>query len=146
MYSPQTQGTVDTIVSAANQVGVRPDLLLDIAAQESALGNLGPNNPDLRTSGFHPTARSASGVFQFTAPTWAEGVRRYAKELGIEPISAEPYTDEWLRQIDQYRLDPRLNSLMAAMFIRDGMLSRWNASKNVWGNVYSDEELRPYLN
>ncbi len=130
-----TQPNVNTIVRAANQIGVNPGLLLDIAAQESMLGSIE------RTEGYHPTERSASGLFQFTAPTWVEGVNRYGKDLGLDRISAPTYSSEWVNQIDQGRMDKMMNALMAAKFIKDGMLSRWNASKDVWGPHYSQDEI-----
>lgn len=137
-YGDSVKPTVETIVRAANQIGVSPELMLDVAAQESMLGAI------QRTHGYHPTQRSASGVFQFTAPTWVEGVNRYGQQLGLDPITAEQYSPAWVQQIDQGRMDPLMNSLMAAQFMKDGMLGRWDASKGVWGPEYSQEELSPY--
>jgi hypothetical protein len=149
LYNDNTKGTVDKIVRIAKDVGVRPDVLLDIAAQESMLGSA------KRTHGHDPQTRSASGVFQFVSQTWASYANRYAKELGIEvhPKLKElkPWSDEWknwvhskegTEWVDQYRLDESINIRLASMIIRDGGISNWNESKPVWGKNYTDKEIK----
>lgn len=137
-YTPETEADVNTIRKVANNYGVMPDLLLDIAAQESVLGR------QLRTSGYHPTNRSASGLFQFTAPTWEEGVNRFGGQLGLENPYHEQWSPEWLDWVDEGRMNNELNARMAALFVKNGMLGRWDASRDVWGPQYTQEELAPY--
>lgn len=137
-YNDSTRPNAEIIRKQAKQYGVMPELMLDISSQESMLGQL------LRTQNYHPTERSASGLFHFTAPTWDEGVKRFGKQLGIANPGYEPYSQEWLDWIDQSRMDPELNAAMTALFLKNKMLSRWDASKDVWGPNYQPEELSPY--
>lgn len=138
VYNDTTRPNAEIIRSQAQKYGVMPELMLDISSQESMLGQLE------RTSGYHPTERSASGLFHFTAPTWEEGIKRFGKQLGISNPGYEPYSQEWLDWIDQSRMDPELNAAMTALFMKNKLLGRWNASKDVWGPNYSPEELAPY--
>lgn len=137
-YSPDRAEIVNEIVKVSKEYGINPELMLDIAAQESLLGKIE------RTAGYHPTARSASGVYQFINTTWAENAKKYAKQLGIETPNYPEYSKEWLDWIDKYRLDPKTNIRLAALILKNKGLSNWLASKNVWGQNYTEDELQPY--
>lgn len=113
---------VDAINQAASQYQIPPELLFDIALQES---------------GFNPSSRSeqstAKGLFQFTDPTW-QTAQNYAGTEGSSlqwPENASP-------------LNPEHAALVAAYLIKMGQLGRWDASKGVWGQYYKPEELEPF--
>lgn len=70
-------------------------------------------------SGFNPNAKnkssSASGVLQFTRTTFLEGIRRRQLDWTWEDV-----------------FDYKKNIDMGIWFIKQGEISRWNASKNCW--------------
>lgn len=123
------------VIQAAQEVGVNPSLMLDIAAQESML------NPNAKASenGFDGKTldpktgevlpySSATGLFQFTDGTWREAMKRFPK----------------ITQSMEDRTNPYINALVAASFLKQQMLSRWNASQAVWGPNYTKEEVAGY--
>jgi soluble lytic murein transglycosylase-like protein len=112
----QYQPSVNAITQAAEEYGIPASLLFDIAFQESTLNPNPPPNPD----------STAAGLFQFTSPTWEEAKKRMKLDSAAS------------------RLDPDVAAKVAAYFISNGMLGRWNASKDVWGQFYSPEELQGY--
>lgn len=118
---------VSAIQNAAKTYGMTPDILFDIGIQESGL-NPGSENktPDGVAAG------NPKGLFQFTDGTW-ETVKKYAAMQGST-----------LKLPNDNRLDPNTNALAAAYLIANGQLGRWDASKNVWGQYYDEEELTPY--
>lgn len=119
------QGSVvEAISQAAQAYGVPPELLFDIALQESGF-NPTLKNPDPQST--------ASGLFQFT-----RGTLDTAKNYSQMPNS----TLQWPQEADVF--DPQFNATLAAYLIKNGQLGRWDASKPVWGKYYSDEELEPF--
>ena len=115
------------INQAAETYNIPASLLYDIALQESSF------NPGLiNTTPAGVKAGNPTGLFQFTDGTWRT-VLNYANR----PNSTLklPTTD---------RLDPLTNALAAAYLIAHGQLGRWDASKNVWGGYYNEEELTPF--
>lgn len=112
----------DAIQSAAKQYNVSPELLYDIAFAESSLDPMKTN----------AEGSSASGLFQFTSPTW-QTVQRY----GGMPGSS-------LRLPSNDRSDPYASAMAAAYLIGHGQLGRWDASKWNWGQYYTPEEIDPY--
>lgn len=137
--TPNTRPFQEAIISAAGEDKILAQLMLDIAAQESMLGSIE------RTSGYHPTQRSASGLFQYVAPTWEGGVKKYGDKIGLSPITAPRYSNDWVSQIDAGRLDPKMNALMTALFLKDGGLRNWDASRDIWGSAYTSDELARYM-
>jgi len=126
--------TRDIIIRAAQEVGVDASLMLDIAAQESVLDpsrraqDYGFDGKTVTKDGKVLPYSSAAGLFQFTDGTWQEAMRRYP---------------EIVTSMDQ-RMDPYINAVVAANFIKNRMLSRWNASKDVWGPAHPDVEIAKY--
>ena len=120
-----TDTVKDAITSAAKKYGIPHDLLFDIALQESSFD---PNkkNPNA------PPGLNPLGLFQFTDETW-ERVKVYNRMKGSS-LDLPNYD----------RFDPHTNALAAAYLIKFGQLGRWDASRDVWGPYYSDEELEPY--
>ena len=104
------------IRSAAEKYGVPSSLLYDIALQESSFDPNPNPNPE----------STASGLFQFTSPTWGD-ITRW---MGI-PANSD-------------RTDPQIAANAAAWAISNGLLSKWDASKDVWGQYYQPEELTDY--
>lgn len=142
---------IQFIVDAANKYGVSPELLLDISSQESMLGQV------LRTAGYHPTQKTASGLFHFVAPTWAAYMQKYADDYGVDVPQglqqATPWSDTWkdalytpevMNWVDAYRMNPEINSDLAARVISEGGLSNWDESKPIWKEGFTDRELSPY--
>jgi soluble lytic murein transglycosylase-like protein len=111
------------INQAAQQYGIPPELLFDIAFSESGF-NPQAQNPD----------SSAAGLFQFTDPTWLDVLR----------MAQTPDSGLNLEQ-GATPLDPQAAALVAAYLISQGQLGRWGASQGGWGQFYSPEELAPYL-
>ncbi|KIM00021.1 Flagellar protein FlgJ peptidoglycan hydrolase [Paramagnetospirillum magnetotacticum MS-1] len=106
------------IREAADSTGVSFGYLLAQATQESGL------DPQARN-----TKSSASGLFQFTAGTWLDMVKRHGAEHGLGD-AAEAITkgadgrldvsDKAMKKaILDLRKDPKLSSLMAAEFAKD---------------------------
>jgi transposase-like protein len=112
----QYQSSTNAITKAAAEYGIPASLLYDIALQESTLNPNPKPNPD----------STAAGLFQFTSPTWEEAKKRMKLDSAAS------------------RLDPDVAAKAAAYFISNGMLGRWDASKDVWGQFYSPEELQGY--
>ncbi len=106
--------TLQAIRKASQETNIPEYLLQDIAFQESR---------------FDPTITNpnstATGLFQFTQPTWQD-MARYYPEVVSTP---------------EDRLDPYISALIAAREIASGRLRRWTASQPVWGEHYSPEEL-----
>lgn len=106
------------IREAADSTGVPFNYLLAQATQESGL------NPHARNS-----RSSASGLFQFTASTWLDMVRRHGDEHGLSKQAAAIVkgADGKLNVEDSaakkaildLRKDPKLSSIMAAEFAKD---------------------------
>ncbi len=109
---------VTGIREAAARTGVSFNYLLAQATQESGLDPHASN-----------TKSTASGLFQFTAPTWLEMIRRHgaAHGLGAEAAAIAKGADGRLDVADKaakkaildLRKDPRLSSMMAAEYARD---------------------------
>ena len=112
---------------ATEKYKVNPTLLYDIALQESTYN---PNAVNTTPEG--KQAGNPKGLFQFTDPTW-QTVLNYQNMPGSS--LKLPNTD---------RFDPQTNALAAAYLISKGQLGRWDASKDVWGDYYKEEELKPY--
>ena len=86
----------DTIVGAAKQVGVDPNLSLITVAAESDFRN-----------GASPGTSTASGIGQFTASTWREMMDKHAARYGLDPNT--PPTD------------PKAASLMLAAYYKENI-------------------------
>ncbi|TAN74283.1 MAG: lytic transglycosylase domain-containing protein [Magnetospirillum sp.] len=109
---------VSGIREAATRTGVSFDYLLAQATQESGL------DPHARN-----TKSTAAGLFQFTAPTWIEMVKRHGAEHGLAAEAAAitkggdgklEIADKAARKVIlDLRKDPRLSSLMAAEYAKD---------------------------
>lgn len=106
------------IRDAANATGVPFDYLLAQAAQESRLN---PNAKNRRSS--------AMGLFQFTAGTWMDMVKRHGGEHGLGQYADAiergadgrlTVTDKALKkEILDLRRDPKLSALMAGEYAKD---------------------------
>ena len=114
---------IDAITQAAQKYGLPPKILFDIALQESSFD---PRKVNPETGVHH-------GLFQFDPPTW-----QTAQNYANMPSSSLTLPE------NPNRFDPFINALVAAYFISHGQLGRWDASKDVWGPFYSEEELTPY--
>ena len=118
-----------SITRASKKFDLPPTLLFDIALQESSfdagLVNITPEGKE---------AGNPTGLFQFTDDTW-ETIKNYANDKTTSLYNVLPNFD---------RKDPLTNSLAAAYLIKFGQLGRWDASRGVWGEHYSDEELESY--
>lgn len=109
---------VSGIREAAASTGVSFSYLLAQATQESGL------DPQARN-----TRSTASGLFQFTANTWLDMVRRHGAAHGLETEAAaivkgadgrlEVSEPSAKKAILDLRKDPRLSSIMAAEFAKD---------------------------
>lgn len=109
---------VSNIREAAARTGVSFDYLLAQATQESGLDPHASNSKS-----------SASGLFQFTASTWMDMVRRHGARHGLDKEAAAivkgadgrlDVTDRATRKaILDLRKDPNLSSLMAAEYAKD---------------------------
>lgn len=115
----------EAINQAAAKFGIPPSLLYDIALQESSF------DPTLRNP---QEGSTASGLFQFTQPTW-DTVQNYASMPDSSLKGVLPTGD---------RMNPLDSALAAAYLIKMGQLGRWNASQGVWGPHYDQSELAPY--
>lgn len=111
-------GIVSHIRAAADATGVPFAFLLKQARRESGLD---PEATSRRSS--------AAGLFQFTAPTWLEMVRRHgaAHGLGEQAGAIAKGADGRLEVADKaarkaildLRRDPQLSALMAAEYAKD---------------------------
>lgn len=122
-----SESVVDAIKNAANMYGVPEELMYDIAMQESSF------DPGRRAQDWGFPDSTAAGLFMFNDPTW-QTVQNYAGMPGSSlqlPQNAN-------------KMDPNVSALAAAYLIANGQLGRWDASKNVWGQYYSDEDLEPF--
>lgn len=108
------------IESAAKQYDVPAALMYDIAMQESSL------NPEARNP---EPGVTAAGLFQINNPTW-DTIHKYGKMPG-----------NTLKLPNNNHMDPHTNAAAAAYLIKHGQLGRWDASKNIWGKFWPDEEL-----
>ncbi|MBC7906485.1 MAG: transglycosylase SLT domain-containing protein [Rhodospirillaceae bacterium] len=106
------------IRDAAETTGVPFEFLLAQANQESRL------NPNAKS-----TRSSAMGLFQFTAGTWLEMVKKHGAEHGLEQY-ADAITrgsdGRWTvkdkdlkKEILDLRRDPKLSALMAGEYAKD---------------------------
>ena len=108
----------DTIVAAAQSVGVEPSVLLAVAWRESRF------EADARSR-----VSSATGLFQFTRATWYRVMTRFGAEHGLGDLAGkiEQLPDgRWLisdkdarKTILALRHDPHVSSVMAAELLRD---------------------------
>lgn len=106
------------IRDAAQATGVPFEFLLAQANQESRLN---PNAKSARSS--------AMGLFQFTAGTWLDMVRKHGAEHGLEKYADAVVTGsdgrltvkdkELKKEILDLRRDPKLSALMAAEYAKD---------------------------
>lgn len=108
------------IESASKHYGVPAALMYDIAMQESSL------NPDARNP---EPGVTAAGLFQINNPTW-DTIYKYGSMKG-----------NTLKLPTNNHMDPETNAYAAAYLIKNGQLGRWDASKNVWGKFWPDNEL-----
>ncbi|MBI3444473.1 MAG: transglycosylase SLT domain-containing protein [Magnetospirillum sp.] len=109
---------VSGIREAADSTGVSFGYLLAQATQESGL------DPQARN-----TKSTASGLFQFTANTWLDMVKRHGADHGLEDAAAAivkgadgrlEIKDKALKKaVLDMRKDPKLSSLMAAEYAKD---------------------------
>ena len=102
---PQSKGVGwaanrETILAAAKIVGVDPGMMGGMAAQESGL------DPNARAKG---AGQTATGLFQFTAPTWRGVMQKYANKYKI-PANTPP-------------TNGAANALLGAQFIKDNLES-----------------------
>lgn len=118
--TPQVQ---DAISQAANKYQVPPELLYDIALQESSF-DPSKTNPDARDI-------NPQGLFQFTDSTWNQILNQYNNKPGM--TLSLPSTD---------RFDPYSNAAAAAYLIKNGQLGKWDASEGVWGEYWTPQELQ----
>lgn len=88
--------------------------------QESSL------NPDARNP---EPGVTAAGLFQINNPTW-DTIHKYGNMPGST-----------LKLPSSNHMDPNTNASAAAYLIKHGQLGRWDASKNVWGKFWPEEEL-----
>jgi hypothetical protein len=120
--APGDPRVVAAVRSAADATGMPFEYLLAQAHQESGL--------DPRASN---TRSSASGLFQFTASTWLDMVKRHGAKHGLENYAASitkgadgrlQVTDKHIRKaILDLRRDPKTASVMAAEYAKDNKRS-----------------------
>lgn len=106
------------IRDAAEATGVPFDFLLAQANQESRL------NPDAKSQ-----RSSAMGLFQFTAGTWLEMVKKHGGEHGLDQYAdaiVKGGDGRWTvkdkdlkKEILELRRDPKLSALMAGEYAKD---------------------------
>lgn len=118
-----------SIDQASQKFGLIPTLMFDIALQESYFDPALVNTTPEGVKAGNPT-----GLFQFTDNTW-EVVKKFANDPDSALYKLLPNLD---------RKDPLTNSLAAAYLIKYGQLGRWEASKDVWGPYYTEDELNSY--
>jgi soluble lytic murein transglycosylase-like protein len=106
---------VQIIKKAADEFGVDPSLMVDIAAAESSLD---PNKPSSKSS--------AEGLYQFIDNSWKQMMR----ELGLPE--------------DTPKTNPAANARAAALALSKGRLRWWQASRWNWGRFYDKKELEKY--
>lgn len=120
--SPRPGRVVSGIKEAADTTGVSFGYLLAQATQESGL------DPHARN-----TKSSAAGLFQFTAGTWMDMVKRHGAKYGLED-AAEAIAKGANGKLDvadkaakkailELRKDPKLSSLMAAEYAKENAKS-----------------------
>lgn len=105
------------IREAAEATGMSFDFLLAQATQESGL------NPEAKSR-----RSSAAGLFQFTAGTWMEMVRKHGGKYGLEAEARAVTADRsgklsvadpaMKKHILDLRRDPKLSALMAAEYAK----------------------------
>jgi len=113
--------TLSNILKQSGANDLETQLALDVAAQESELGRLDKN--------YNWPISTSRGPFMFNQGTWND-------YLQSNPEAAKRKAD---------RSDPK-EAVEAFLFaIRNGIkgqgLSKWNASKDVWGSSYTPQEL-----
>lgn len=116
------------LLSTLDNLGATPlekQIALDVAAQESMLGQI-DKNYDWPNS-------TSRGTFMFNNGTWSD-------YLKANPDAAK-------RNADQSNMKDATEAFLFA--IRNGItgqgLSRWNASRDVWGQGYTPEELSTFV-
>lgn len=97
------------IYSAADEFGVDPALMEDMAFAESTL------NPRAQS-----TISTAGGLFQYIDSSW-DMMRR---ELGLPP--------------DASKYDPEANARATALAISKGRIGWWDASRHNWGRFHGN--------
>lgn len=146
-FKLEVNNAKDAIEKAAQKYGVPVNLMMDIAFKESSLdANAQPywykkdekgkivERSTTKPEGEGWLYSSAGGLFQFTNATWDHA----KKALGSN--------------IDRY--NPYDAAMAAAHFIKNGYLSKWDASRVMvdpntgvdygWGQFYTDDELAPF--
>ena len=105
---------------------VEKQLAIDVAAQESMF------DPVRKASKHGFLESTSSGLFQFNNGTWRDylDVNPEAKERGASKDNPADALEAFLWTIRKG--------------IKGQGLSKWDASKDVWGPSYSDEELQPF--
>lgn len=122
--------TRDTLMAAANMVGVDPNLAASIAGVES---NYRPNavpykNPKNPGAG---VLSSAASFYQVIKGTWKELMGKYASKYGINPNTTQH--------------DPRANALLGLEFIKENINVIKGAKSNITDtDVYLAHFLGPY--
>jgi hypothetical protein len=120
--SPRPGKVVSGIREAADTTGVSFGYLLAQATQESGL------DPQARN-----TKSSAAGLFQFTAGTWMDMVKRHGAKYGLDEAADAiakgangklDVADKAVKKaILDLRKDPKLSSLMAAEYAKENARS-----------------------
>jgi hypothetical protein len=121
----------DTIGTAANQVGVDPNLLAQTMAFESRF----------RTDVKAPGSATAYGLGQFNNKTWVDTLKKSGASWGLGDLS-KLSKEELLSS--RYRDDPRLQSLATAQFTKDNLANlstKGLTSGNQLLDVYSSHNL-----
>lgn len=120
----------DTLMAAANMVGVDPALAASIAGVESgfrpnAIPYKNPKNPSAGV------LSSAASFYQVIKGTWAELMKKYAAKYGINPNTTQH--------------DPRANALLGLEFIKENIDVIKKVKSNVTDtDVYMAHFLGPY--
>lgn len=123
------EGSKDTLMAAANMVGVDPNLAASIAGVESnyrpnALPYKNPRNPSAGV------LSSAASYYQVIKGTWKQLMEKYAKKYGIHPNTTQH--------------DPRANALLGLEFIRENVIGIKKVKSNVTDtDVYLSHFLGP---
>lgn len=124
------------IFAAAKKFNVPPQLMFDIALQESSFDQSLVNpNAEL---GLNPT-----GLYQFTDATWNGGYDSNGRWIPgvLEQYANNPQMGLYGVLPNENRTDPYTNALTAAYLISNGQLGKWDASEGVWGNYWTPQEL-----
>lgn len=114
---PELYNNALKAVQSTGANDLETSVLMDIAAHES---------------GYNPTAKnktsSATGMFQFTTPTWSDYLKASASA----------------RLANHDRTNPANAAQATLFYARKGQLGRWNASKSKWAPGYKPQELAPF--